>query len=204
MIGGIDTSVIISRLWLLYLFKTYYDAGIIDFIRLFDDYSIDEDSFYGFVWEALEYAAPIAELMPVLDENGDEVDDTEEYHWRFSSDEMKRCYRIARLIHKIEGGNTESNPRIEQMNREIEALRYFDSYSFDYSIQNEKKDAYIEVAWDCYFTLELPLCVWIVKAMEAYKTFKAELETELTGLLRKRGNRFLATGSQESMIRSAA
>lgn len=203
MVCSIDVDLVNYSLWLLYLLKLYYDAGNKEFISLFEECCLDSDDFYAIIWEALEYAAPIAEMIPVLDENGEEVDDSDVFIWRFSSDEMKRCYRLLKLIHKMNGGNSESNPRIGELNREIEELKHFYSYSFDYEIHIQNKDAYIEVTWDYEFSYELHMCIWIARAMKVYREYLPELETEFKKL-RCLGRKSTYAKQNEEVVRSAA
>lgn len=175
-----ETGLAEAGLWMIYLLKLNYDAGNMGYINEFSGCIIGGDDFYVYIWEALELAAPISEIMPVIGENGEEIDEADLYIWRFSSEEMKRCYRILTQMHEVNGGDPKNNPRIAALNNEIENLRHFYSYSFDYEIGIEDKDAYIETRWDCEFGYELHMCIWIAKAMKAYRELLPQLEAEMS------------------------
>lgn len=197
-----ETGLVEAGLWMIYLLKLNYDVGNMGYINEFSGCIIGGDDYYVYIWEALELAAPISEMMPVIGEDGEEIEETDIYIWRFSSEEMKRCYRILRLIQKMSDKGTERNSRIEALNQEIDSLKHFYSYSFDYDFQIENRNAYIEVRWDCEFGYELHMCIWITKAMKAYRELLPELEGELSQLFSVRKKKDMV--QNEELTRSAA
>lgn len=157
-------------LMLVCLFKVYHDAGIDIFERSYCTDEIDMDYFYEFIMEAIYNAAP----KTVSDEHlynkfGYSEDDCEVYVWAYSSNEFEEYYRIARKLHRLEGCKTKENPYIRHIEREIEYIRGFDSYNFDYHIGHKRQGACLEIMWGYEFNCEIPMCLWVVRVMTLMK-----------------------------------
>ena len=152
---------------LVCLLKVYRDAGI----ELYSgDVINDYDYYYEYILEAIQYAAPIA----VSDEKlyskyGYCEDNGEVYIWAYSSKEMQEYYKIARKIHRLEGNTQKENLYIKEIENEIELIRSFCSYSFDYDIGNKRRGAQLEILWGYDFRYEIAMCLWIVRTMELFR-----------------------------------
>lgn len=158
---------------LLCLFKVYHDAGN----TIFDKYANDIINDYDFYWmnilEAIEFAAPIT----VHSENlytkyGYDADDGEVYIWAYSCKEMQEYFKIARKLSRLEGKCNGQNLYEKEIMENIESIRGFYSYSFDYNVGHKRKGAWLEVLWSCEFECEISMCIWITRVM---KLFKEEL-----------------------------
>ena len=157
-------------LMLVCLFKVYHDAGIDVFERFYAREEVDMDYFYEFILEAVQNAAPIVESSDSLYRKfGYVYDDSEVNIFAYSSKEFQEYYRIARKLHRLEGCKTKENPYIRSIERRMEGMRGFESYSFDYFIGHKRKGARMELLWGFEFECELPMCLWIVRVMTMMK-----------------------------------
>lgn len=158
-------------LMLICLFKVYYDAGIYVFDKIYsNDVINDYDYFYEYILEAVQCAAPIV----VNDEKLYKKYIVDEYYddtnvWAYSSKEMQEYYKIARKLNILKGNSPGENKYIDEIERKIESIRGFESYSFDYFIGNKRKGAQLEILWSYDFQCEIPMCLWIVRSMAIFR-----------------------------------
>lgn len=156
---------------LLCLFKVYKDAG-----NAFWEYEYrnvvinDYDYYFQYALDAMEYAAPIVETNEHLyHKHGYESDYDEVNIYAFSSEEMQKCFRLARKIDRLEEKCGKNNSMEKYLCNEMESIRGFQSYCFDYFIGNKRKGARLEVLFfyefDCYIAMNL----WIVRVMQMFK-----------------------------------
>lgn len=160
-------------LMLICLMKVFYDAGIDCFCKRNKNEAVnDMDYYYEFIMDAIQNAAPIVESSEKLYKKyGCDEDDGEVNIWAYSSKEMQKYFKIARKLYRLEGCHEKKNPYIEKMYAKAEEIRGFESYCVDYFFSNlSKKNPQLEVIWNCYFTGEVVLCLWIVRLMNLFKT----------------------------------
>lgn len=156
-----------SILKIVCLLKVFHDAGSTALERFFAREEISMDTYYEFVYEAIQNAAPIVmDSDRLYAKYGCNADDGEVYIWGYSSATMQEYFRIARKLHRLEGCKTPENPYIAHIERRIEGIRGFDSYNFDYAFGGKRTRARLEVMWWYDFTSEIPMCLWIVRIMK--------------------------------------
>lgn len=157
-------------LFLVCLYKAYHDAGLKEFERYHADDIVNEfDYYYEFIIHALEYPAPIVKQDDRLYQKYDyDPEDGEAYVYAYSSKDMQAYYRIARQLHRLEGNKTRENPYMEEVERKLEDIRNFYSYSFDYAIGNKRKGAQMEILLGNEFDCHVALCLWIMRCMNIF------------------------------------
>ena len=180
-----------SILELVCLLKVFHDAGNTALERFCARDEISTDTYYEFVWEAVQEAAPIVmESDHLYAKYGYNADDGEVYIWGYSSAAMQEYFRIARKLHRLEGCKTPENPYIAHIERRIEGIRGFDSYNFDYAFGGKRTRARLEVMWWYEFTGEIPMCLWIVRIMKLMEEELADIKAKYRKVRReKRGIR---------------
>ena len=156
---------------LLCLFKVYKDAD-----NAFWEYGNekivinDYDYYFQYALDAMECAAPIVENNEHLyHKHGYERDYDEINIYAFSSDEMQKCFKLARKIDKLEGKCGKNNSAEKHLYNEMESIRGFRSYCFDYFIGNKRKGARLEVLFSYEFEFYIALDLWIVRVMQMFK-----------------------------------
>ena len=159
-----------TYLMLICLLKVYHDAGITTLERVWKRERLNDlDYYYDYALEALRYAAPIVKDEPsIYKKHGFEPDEGDAYIWAFSSQEMQEYYRLARKINRLHGGGRE-NPYEREIENKISALMGFYSYNFDYCIGRKRKGAQLETLMWPEFREEIPMCLWVVRAMNLFR-----------------------------------
>ena len=175
-----------THLSLLCMFKVLHDAGI----TYFDDDGVfnDIDYYYEFVMEALGEAAPIvvANDQMLYRKYGYDEENAEVFINAYSCEEMQEYYKIARKLYRLEGHKEKENPYEKAIEKEIEKIRGFHSYSFDYFIGNKRKCSQLEILWGYEFTCEIALILWVVRVMKLFKDELPKLKEKYRAAKRRK------------------
>lgn len=173
-------------MWIVCMMKVYHDAGIDHLEKYYADDCLDTDYFYEFVIEGLDCAAPIIKESDGLYQKYgyDEFDDVNIR--AYSSEEMKKCFYLARKLDRLDGDSKQKNEHEQLLISQIDDLRGFMSYSFDWAIGSKRRGAQLEVLWGYEFMEEVALCMWIVRTMELFKVELPKLQEKYRKARRKK------------------
>ncbi len=166
---------------LIAMLKVFYDTGITAIHKSNRDEIVnDMDDYYQCIIEALDCAAPIMyDNQNLYKKYG--CDEDSDYIYAYSCREMQEYYKIAHKLHRIEGCMSKENPYIEKIEREIEGIRNFFSYCFDYNVGNKRKGARLEILLFCGFDSHIPIALWLVRTMRLFKDEMPELYLKYRG-----------------------
>lgn len=174
----INYDIMDQLLWLVYLFKSYYDMGKKEFVESYSNTRLYEDLFYEIFFDALYHAAEITDDSErVYTRNGYQFEYDEVNMCSFSCKEMQEYFKIARKLHRLRGGRG-NNPYLEAINEEVEELLDFESYCFDYVFRKKRTSATLDILWGYEFTEEILMCVWVAKTIELFKERLPKLKEE--------------------------
>lgn len=178
-------------LWMIYMLKKFYDHGEKELIKWFDDVRLDkdlDDYYYDIIFTALDCAAEIVDSGErVYKRNGYDPED-EVNIFSFSSREMQKYFKTARKLHRLNGGGG-NNPYIDSIAADMESLRQFNSYSFDYGILRKRQGAVMDVLWGYDFTLEIHMAIWVLDVMDLFKERLPYLQAEYRKARREKRSR---------------
>ena len=176
-------------LMLICMFKVFHDAGIPYFKQYNANFPVNDlDYYYEYAMEGIQNAAPIVKNNAALyDKYGYEAYEDEMQIWAYSSKEMQTFYKLARQLNRLEG-RTKEQYYEKAIEEEIESIRNFESYNFDYQVGNKRRGAQLELLWYHEFYGEVEMSIWIVRVMELFKIRLPELKRCLCQA-RRRKNR---------------
>lgn len=187
----LDVDEAENILWIVYLFKTFYDEGKEAFIKNNSKYILCMDVYYECILESLDYAADIA----VCDETiyrrhgYTEPDHYEDlFIYSFSSKEMQEYFKLARKLHKLQGSRGK-NPYYERLYNMAEQERNFYSYDFDYLFMKKQTAACLDVLWGCEFSYEILMVIWVMKVMRLFREELPKLKEEYRRARREKRRR---------------
>ena len=175
-------------LMLVCLMKVYHDAGINVFMDMYsEDVINDFDYYYEYIMNAIENTAPIV----ISSENlyrkyGITAEYGDAYVWAYSCKEMREYYKLARKLHRLEGNSTKNNVYITDIERDVEDIRGFMSYAFDYDIGNKRRGAQLELIWSYEFCDEIAMCLWVVRTMDLFRKELPELKEKYRRVRREK------------------
>ena len=170
---------------LIYLYKVFYDHGKTDFVKYVSSAGIDEDYYYDVVFAAIENAADMVETGENVYARHGYHEDDEVNIFSFSCEEMRKYFKIAHKLHRLNGGGG-NNPYISGAYNEVRELMNFHSYSFDCVFSKKRKRAALDVLWGYDFTMELWMVIWIVRVMDMFREHLPELQAEYRRVRREK------------------
>ncbi len=172
---------------LVAMFKAFHDAGITTLEKCYAKDSFDMDYFYDMILEALDCSAPIVDCSEGLyNKYGYDYEDCDVNIRAFSSKEMQKCFELAHKLDRLDKGSKMPQKYEKRLEKEMENLKTFYSYSFDWTVGNKRRGAQLEALWSYEFYEDIALCLWIVRVMKMCKKKLPELQKAYRDVRRKK------------------